>query len=199
MLAKYGTWLQVARGRPRPASTPRHLYVTIKAAVFLLEWYPHPPKVQPKEYIIPLKTHKLTVFLVASITNTISAVKEDALDALKAKVTQAPKPHVTLSASMDTDEESDFVPNVINLEDFELCRGIRERGRMNGKFEILDQNATVKNALVNWEPVFVQFRDANGQLLPVEVSLPPLLDEDDEEAELAAARKGKRKPPADAA
>lgn len=34
-----------------------------------------------------------------------------------------------------------------------------------------------------------------GELLPIKVLLPPVLDEEEDEAELAAARKGKRKAP----
>ncbi|KAL6309731.1 hypothetical protein BKA93DRAFT_821449 [Sparassis latifolia] len=91
---------------------------------------------------------------------------------------------------MDVDEEP--VPKVGGVKDFELSKSIRERGRPTGKYEVLNPEAIVQSVLVNWDPVFVQFKDENGQLLPVKVVMPSLFDEEDE-AEIAAARKGKRK------
>ncbi|KZT66036.1 hypothetical protein DAEQUDRAFT_730803 [Daedalea quercina L-15889] len=153
-----------------------------------------PPKAQPKAYILPLKTHKLTVFLTASLSDKISSIKEDALTALKAPVLSAPNPHAEFA--MNVDETADWtVPTVTSVKDFELCRAIKERGRPTGKYETLEDDMQVRNCLTNWEALYVQFRDSDGELLPVQVSTPSVLDEEDEEAELAAARKGKRKAP----
>jgi len=158
-----------------------------------------PLKVQPQTYILPLKTHKFTAFLTANLSDTIDTVKEEALTALKSEVLYAPNPHAEMGMPVDEDEEAQWtVPKVGKLIDFELCRAIKERGRPTGNYEVLEGDALVRNALVNWEAVFVQFRDDNGELLPVRVSLPSILDEEDEEAELAAARRGKRKAPPEA-
>ncbi|KZT05539.1 uncharacterized protein LAESUDRAFT_726806 [Laetiporus sulphureus 93-53] len=149
-----------------------------------------PPRVQPKTYILPLKTHKLTAYLTAGIGDTINSVKQKALSALTTEVLDTPNPHAAMGMPVD-DEPEWTVPKISGLQDFELSRGIKERGRITGRYELLDSSTTVKSVLVNWDTLFVQFRDENGDLLPVKVSLPPL--DDDEEAELAAARKGKRK------
>lgn len=142
-----------------------------------------------------------------------------------------------MGMTINENEEAQWtVPKIGKLIDFELCRAVKERGRPTGNYEVLEGNALVRNALVNWEAVFVQFRDSNGEsvslwiptclhgfcvnnqhgplpyqyrhafhsfdaageLLPIRVSLPSILDEEDEEAELAAARKGKRKAPPEA-
>ncbi|KAH9938072.1 uncharacterized protein B0H18DRAFT_965369 [Fomitopsis serialis] len=153
-----------------------------------------PPRAQPKAYVLPLKTHKLTVLLTASLNDTIGTIKKDALTALKAPVLNAPNPYP--ESVMDVDETQDWtVPTVTSVKDFELCRAIKERGRPTGQYVLLEGDMQVRNCLTNWEVLYVQFKDNNGELLPVQVSTPALLDEEDEEAELAAARKGKRKAP----
>ncbi|KAI0921217.1 hypothetical protein AcW2_006263 [Taiwanofungus camphoratus] len=152
-----------------------------------------PPKVQPKTYILSLKTHKLTAFLTASSTDTIDTIKAEALTALQSNVLDAPNPHAEFG--MDVEEDPSWtLPKIATLDDFELCRSIKEKGRPTGKYEVLEGDAVTRNALVNWEAVFVQFRDSNGELQPVKVSLPSVFDEEDEE-ELSAIRKGKRKAP----
>ncbi|KAH9948758.1 hypothetical protein B0H21DRAFT_212351 [Amylocystis lapponica] len=153
-----------------------------------------PPKVQARTYILLLKTHKLTVFLTASLTATINSLKADALTALQSDVLENKTAHEEHSMAVD-DDPTWIVPKVTSVEDFELCRAVREKGRPTGQYEMLERNAQVKNVLVNWENVFVQFKDNSGQLLPVAVSLFSVLDEDEDEAD--AARKGKRKAPAE--
>ncbi|EED84707.1 predicted protein [Postia placenta Mad-698-R] len=97
---------------------------------------------------------------------------------------------------IDTDDEAEWiVPQVQSVADFELCRAVKERGRPTGVYELLDESMVVKNTLANWDAVFVRFKNTNGELLPIKVLLPPVLDEEEDEAELAAARKGKRKAP----
>ncbi|TFY67638.1 hypothetical protein EVJ58_g1476 [Rhodofomes roseus] len=153
-----------------------------------------PPKAQPKAYILPVKTHKLSVFLTASLNDTIGSLKKDVLTALNAPVLRAPNPKS--ESAMNVDDAQDWtVPTAGSVKDFELCRAIKERGRPTGIYELLEDDMQVRNCLTNWEALYVQFRDTDGELLPVQVSTPSLLDEEDEEAELAAARKGKRKAP----
>ncbi|KAJ3487983.1 hypothetical protein NLI96_g3159 [Meripilus lineatus] len=160
-----------------------------------------PPKPQPKNYVLLLKTHKLTVLLNAPQTSTVASLKADALSALQAPVLSNPIPPSELDESlMDVDRpDSDEwkVPSVQDLNSFELCRALKERNRPTGNYEMLNDKATIKESLVNWEHVFVRFRDENGELQPVKVLQPALVEEDDEEEQyaqaLAAARKGKRK------
>lgn len=73
---------------------------------------------------------------------------------------------------MDVDTGSDewAVPIVESEDAFELCRAVKDKGtgkeksRWTGRFERLDKSATVKASLVNWETLYVQFRDSeNGE------------------------------------
>ncbi|EPS92897.1 hypothetical protein FOMPIDRAFT_1154343, partial [Fomitopsis schrenkii] len=139
-----------------------------------------PPKAQPKAYVLPLKTHKLTVFLSASLSDKISTVKQDALSALKAPVLHAPSPHAEFAMSVDGSADP-TVPKVTSVKDFELCRAVKERGRPTGKYELLDDNMQVRSCLTNWETLYVRFRDSDGDLLPVQATIAPLLDEQEEE------------------
>lgn len=60
--------------------------------------------------------------------------------------------------------DPEWVPPVIDsVEDFELCRMVRERGRPTGRYETLSRDDIVKETLVNWECLFVQFKDENGE------------------------------------
>ncbi|KAI0732870.1 hypothetical protein C8Q72DRAFT_70337 [Fomitopsis betulina] len=148
-----------------------------------------PPKTQPKAYVLPLKTHKLTVLLSASLSDKISSIKQDALSALKAPVLHAPNPQAESAMSVDGPAEP-TIPKVTSVKDFELCRAIKERGRPTGKYELLEDDMQVRSCLTNWETLFVRFRNSDGDLLPVQVTIAPLLDEQDEEA---GTGKGKRK------
>jgi hypothetical protein len=61
------------------------------------------------------------------------------------------------------------IPSVSKLEDFELAKGYRDTnknkpvpGILPGHFEVLKENATIKNVLNNWETVYVQFREQSS-------------------------------------
>ncbi|KAI0371539.1 hypothetical protein BV20DRAFT_993180 [Pilatotrama ljubarskyi] len=146
-----------------------------------------PPRVQPKNFILLLKTHKLTVFLTFPSTATVAEVKEEALSALTASVLDNPEPN---PAVMDEDSGEWEVPKVSSLDDFELARMVKAQGRPTGRYEKLDPGAQLKSVLANWDPVFVQFKDPDGLLLPVKVSIPPI---NPEEYEDTSTQKGKRK------
>jgi len=63
--------------------------------------------------------------------------------------------------------EADVVPHVMSLEDFELCKSIKEKGRMTGEFRVIDANGTElkQSGLSGWEVLFIQFRDKkSGEL-----------------------------------
>lgn len=118
------------------------------------------------------------------------------------------------------------VPRVESMEDFELCRIVKDKWKSNAasssstpvSYETLGPSTSIKGLLNNWETLYVQFRDEDGlfplssnnfcspspgNLLPVEVSQPSLVDEEDEEPRRAqpppespaAVGKGKRKAP----
>ncbi|TFK90860.1 hypothetical protein K466DRAFT_583323 [Polyporus arcularius HHB13444] len=151
-----------------------------------------PPRAQPKVFILLLKTHKLTVLITAPSTSTVEDVKTEALDALTSSVLAAPNPHPESEYAMDEDPSEWEVSKVSSKGDFELARAIKEKQRPTGRYETLDTKAQLKNVLANWEPVFIQFKDSNGALLPVKVSLPSVNDEE-QELSPSAASKGKRK------
>lgn len=121
-----------------------------------------PPKTQPKAYVLPLKTHKLTVLLSASLSDKISSIKQDALSALKAPVLHAPNPQAESAMSVDGPAEP-TIPKVTSVKDFELCRAIKERGRPTGKYELLEDDMQVRSCLTNWETLFVRFRNSDGE------------------------------------
>lgn len=167
---------------------------------------------------------------------TIGDLKLEALDALKADVLSGYRGG-DVDMLSGAPFEPEWVPPVVaSLDDFELSRAVRERGRPTGQYETLSTNDIVKQTLVNWESVFIQFKDSKGKwrviptletrlhasvrpntytaipqlhrsflqpcdyfnhnigkLLPVKVSLPALVEEDDEEPEYSASQKGKRK------
>ncbi|THH02149.1 hypothetical protein EW026_g644 [Hermanssonia centrifuga] len=190
-----------------------------------------PPRLQPKTYILTFKTHKLTALITVTQPDrtTIGDLKNEALGALQSDVLNS---HQEIDVDMDSEWT---VPQVGSVDDFELCRAIKEKGRPTGRYELLSTTDIVKQALVNWESLFVQFKDANGEwqlslnpsrtslaihgsqtllvhydrntylseiirmntsaagkLLPIQVSLPVLVEDDEEEVE-QATRKGKRK------
>ena len=119
-----------------------------------------PPKIQPRTYILPVKTHKLTFFLTVSPNVTIASLKADVLSALNAPVLSTPAPFDALNPdTMDVDNSEWEVPQVSNEDDFELCRALKEKGRLTGKYERLEGRLMVKTTVVNWETLFVQFRD----------------------------------------
>lgn len=118
-----------------------------------------PPRIQPTTFILTLKTHKLTVLTTVTQPEktTIGDLKVEALNALQADV-------LSTDRDGDVDMMSEWaIPPVDSVEDFELCRAIRERGRPTGQYETLSTKDVVKQVLVNWESLFMQFKNANGE------------------------------------
>ena len=105
-----------------------------------------PPKQPYKQYPILLKTHKLTVFIEAVPSSTISSVKETALSALTSKVCRA-----------------ESIPEVSGVDEFEICREIKDKGRGTGKYELLEKKEVVRDVLTPWEVVFLRYRDSAGE------------------------------------
>ncbi|KAI0751101.1 hypothetical protein C8Q80DRAFT_1155534 [Daedaleopsis nitida] len=151
------------------------------------------PRVQPKVFILLLKTHKLTVLTTVSSTATVNDLKGEALEALQSSVLQAPSSHAEFAMDEDSDPSEWVVPKVSSMDEFELARAVKDKGRPTGLYEKLDRTAQLKNVVTNWDSVFIQFRDPNGGLFPVKVSIPPIFAEEEEDPASSAARKGKRK------
>ncbi|KAF7792811.1 hypothetical protein EIP86_003910 [Pleurotus ostreatoroseus] len=147
----------------------------------------------PKTYILSFKTHKLTVLTTVTQPDrkTIADLKEEALSALTSDVVA--NPHVEVDIGLPEVDPQWEVPQVTSVDDFELCKAVKERGRPTGQYEPLSPDATVKQSVPNWESLYIQFKNKQGRPIPVKVSLPAIEDEDEDEAELSAARKGKRK------
>jgi len=142
-----------------------------------------PPKTQTKVYHLLIKTHKLTILTTVSPSITVDALKAEVLSALSSDVNKV-----------------EGVPSVSAVGDFQLCKGVKERGKLTGEFEVLkDVKRSIRDVgIINWEPLFVQFRDPeSGDLEPVVFT--PF--KDDEEAVTAqfttpaasSTSRGKRK------
>lgn len=147
---------------------------------------------QPKTYILTFKTHKLSVLTTVTTPEktTIGELKAEALSALKADVLSSDRDGDLEMFGAPQDPEW-AIPPVNSVEDFEFAKAKKEKGKLTGAYDPLPNDATVKQQLVNWESIFIQFKDESGNLLPVKVSLPPLVEEDDDEPDYAT--KGKRK------
>ena len=88
-------------------------------------------------------------------------VKTEALEALTSNVMSAPR--APAEDAMDEDPSEWEVPKVTSTDDFELAKAVKEKGRPTGRYEKLDGGAQLKNVVANWEPVFIQFKDPNGE------------------------------------
>ncbi|EIN10486.1 hypothetical protein PUNSTDRAFT_142493 [Punctularia strigosozonata HHB-11173 SS5] len=136
-----------------------------------------PPRVQPKFYQLTIKTHKLSIFLPkVPQTQTINELKSEYLSAIASHAYSYVPPL----------EDGSDVPQLSSPDDFELCRSVRDqdayrRGVLIVEYKVLDGKASVKGSLNNWESLFVQFKDRRtGELLPIQVTIPSLQDDEDE-------------------
>ncbi|XP_006456686.1 hypothetical protein AGABI2DRAFT_154190 [Agaricus bisporus var. bisporus H97] len=185
------------------------------------------PRTQPKIYILQIKTQKLSIHLILQPTTTIAELKQEVFDALMSDVAEpltrvAGAPKDLEDDKMDEDfdftlpkdtglpkTEEDVVPRVSSLQDFELCKAVKEKGKMTGEFQVLEANdmELKMSGLSGWEVLFVQFRNKkSGLLLPAQFTLPPIDDDDEDLAtqqqsmldfEPSNASLGKRKARAD--
>ncbi|KAJ8588915.1 hypothetical protein M405DRAFT_768377 [Rhizopogon salebrosus TDB-379] len=135
-----------------------------------------PPRVAPKSYQILVKTHQVTVFLTVPQSATIAVLKDEALSALSSRVAT---------------EDENF-PHVSSTDDFELAR--KEKSRSGVIYDALEPEKNIRGLLANWEVLYFQFRDEESNLMPVDVSQPALVDDEEEEP---PANKGKRKAPSE--
>jgi len=156
---------------------------------------PHkPPRSLPKILQVLVKTHKLTVFLALPNETAISAVKEQVLSAFLDDVFKG----------------IHDVPKISGSGDFVLSREVMERGQDTASYEVLTDNQLLRDVVGDWAVLFIQFKDDSGKIQPVEVTIPSLMDDDDEVSgtagtgndlamdidetfEESSVRKGKRK------
>lgn len=91
------------------------------------------------------------VHAACSPTMKISDLKEETLPALKADVAQD---------ALDVLAMDPPKLDVLTVEDFELCRGVKEKGKLTGAFEALHPSKSLINCgITGWETLFLQFRD----------------------------------------
>ena len=57
------------------------------------------------------------------------------------------------------------MPEVNSVDEFEICREVKEKGRATGKYELLEGSESVKDAIVPWEAVFIRYRDSAGTFI----------------------------------
>lgn len=96
-----------------------------------------------------VKTHQVTIFLTVPQSATIALLKDEALSALTSRVAT----------------EDDSFPHVQSTSDFELARAVKEKekGRSGVTYETLDVDKAIRGLLTNWEVLYVQFRDEDGE------------------------------------
>ena len=144
----------------------------------------------------------------------VTAPQEEAISKLKEEVLSA------LTALYLHGDRVPQVPTAKTVDDFELFRAVKEKGKPTGDYELLDHvSGRVKDHLVNWDSIYIRFRDESGtpstpkpsllhrdqpdpdirpagDLQPIEVEVPALVeDEEEEPAPVASSSKGKRKAP----
>ena len=57
------------------------------------------------------------------------------------------------------------IPNVQSTDDFELCKAVKDRGKAGAAttYEVLDAGSPIRGLLSNWEELYMQFRDEDGE------------------------------------
>ena len=165
-----------------------------------------PPRAQPRIYQLLLKTHKLTIFITISPNATIASLKTEALSALSSDVNQVEDvPKVTnerafeicrmrgkQSVQYEVLEASQTIEGTVTNWEvlFFQFRNQSGKSAVTASSTILPLvNACVPTN--NKNDVYSLPRLNIGKLLPVHVTQPSLLDEDDE----VPINKGKRKAP----
>lgn len=61
--------------------------------------------------------------------------------------------------------EDDSFPHVQTTSDFELARAVKEKekGRSGVTYETLDVDKAIRGLLTNWEVLYFQFKDDDGE------------------------------------
>ncbi|KAJ4479053.1 hypothetical protein J3R30DRAFT_3702083 [Lentinula aciculospora] len=149
---------------------------------------PLPRKSEPKIFQILVRTHKTTLFFTVPPSTSIGFLKEQTLSALTSGL-----------------NEEEGIPPVTKVEDFELCRRRVVKGKDRNaatqrEYDLLEEpESTIKQIkLVNWEVLYIQFKNVEGQPLEIIATDPPIDDEEDGETQHTVQSslpldKGKRK------
>ena len=100
-----------------------------------------------------------------SATSTIDTLKEEVLSGLNAHASFNQQQEDPLLMPMDVDDDDPEweVTAVQNVHDFELAKAVKRNGRATGKYDVLEGSATLKTSLMNWDSVFIQFRNQKGE------------------------------------
>jgi len=96
------------------------------------------------------------------------------------------------------------VPKVESVGEIELCKAKKEKGKGTTstgqpEYEVLE--GVIKDTrLANWEVLYLQFKDEDGNALPIEYTQPSLYEEDEALPAPSldtspSTNKGKRKAP----
>ena len=85
------------------------------------------------------------IFIATPATTPIYALKVPILSALTAEVTQGAQ-----------------APIPSSIDDFAVAREVKERGRPV-QYEVLEDHQILKDVVMNWDSVFLRFKDANGK------------------------------------
>lgn len=102
-----------------------------------------PPRFQPKVHQLQLRSHKLAILLTVLPSTTIGTIKADALSALTSDINQV-----------------EGIPKVESEEDFEICRAIKDKGKVTGAYEVINVSKEVREYnLASWDTLYLQFRD----------------------------------------
>ena len=72
-------------------------------------------------------------------------------------------PHVDEVIGLPAPDPEWELPAIQSVNDFELCRAIKEKGRPTGRYEPLSPEDTVKKSVMCWDSLFIQFKNAQGE------------------------------------
>ena len=114
-------------------------------------------------FCLNVRTHKLSIAITAPQEEVVSKLKEEVLSALN-----------TLYLHGDRVPQ---VPTAKTVDDFELCRAVKEKGKVTGNYALLDISGKVKDHLLNWDSIYIRFRDESGTcstpyLIPLAYAVP---------------------------
>jgi hypothetical protein len=185
-----------------------------------------PPKSQPKIYQLLLKTHKLTIFITTPPNTTIASLKTEAFSALSSDVNQVEDvPKVMDERDFEISRAvKDKGKTTVEYEVLEGSQTVKDTltnwevlflqfRNQSGKSAVPNPTSSSTLSLVDDFPCACQWKPKNdvyslflvgyvGKLMPVEVTQPSLIDEDDEDPprtrpvpEALPMNKGKRKAP----
>lgn len=74
-----------------------------------------------------------------------------------------------LTSKVGKDEKN--MPETESVDDFELCREIKEKGRLpTGKYEVLQGEEILRNIAQAWEVFYIRFKQSGAHIHPTLLS-----------------------------